>query len=654
MVIKNLVAVRYSKSVQKQLSFFLSAILLSLSLLACTPEISPSPTVNLPGATPTTTPPEPTATSTPNLSTPTINPTSTSALPTAVTTPATSPTLQPTVNSTPTALVAPTITPSPAPTSTPEPVLSTPVPSPSPVPIQPVKRSGGTLLIGVLEDNLRRRNYSPYAPDLNETSRHLQRLIWNAGLIYRDPMRLDWRPLAAKGMPTVDSDGKRYAFSLRDNLSWSDGTPITSADYIFALNSFNALPENSRAAGLNELQRIETISGPDLRTLIFTFKEATATNLNVIGLLEPLPSHIWRNLPFGANSEMMRPTVTSGPYKPDTTGLSFTPVANYFLGRPNLERISVRTGRSINEIYDNLRVGVLNWTFEDLPTTLYEPLLASGNLTVYKWTPQDARQRVLAYNLDNPFLNKAAVRSALNKTVDLRSLIAATESGLAIEQAGFLPVSHEFALKSISASRFNLRQVRDELKNAGYSQPETGTALVDKQNKPVGPLRLIYSETNPEIAQIANYIRQQYQQLGLNVVLEKLEPANYRQRRSAGEFELDLATLQISNAPDPDYYKDLFITKGKLNWYGYSNPRIDTLFAEASRQTEVSQKRLLYEQIQRILADDGALFFLYTLQEYTAMSSNFDPGGAGALNLTRWQLTDWDLFPAYLNWYATN
>jgi hypothetical protein len=32
------------------------------------------------------------------------------------------------------------------------------------------------------------------------------------------------------------------------------------------------------------------------------------------------------------------------------------------------------------------------------------------------------------------------------------------------------------------------------------------------------------------------------------------------------------------------------------------------------------------------------------------MTNNVDPGGAGIINLPRWQLA-WDAYPAYLNWY---
>jgi hypothetical protein len=63
-----------------------------------------------------------------------------------------------------------------------------------------------------------------------------------------------------------------------------------------------------------------------------------------------------------------------------------------------------------------------------------------------------------------------------------------------------------------------------------------------------------------------------------------------------------------------------------------------------------AQRHRVYEQLQQILADDSPVFFLYTLQSSTVMARSIDPGGAGLVNLARWQLA-WDAFPAIFNWY---
>jgi peptide/nickel transport system substrate-binding protein/oligopeptide transport system substrate-binding protein len=61
-----------------------------------------------------------------------------------------------------------------------------------------------------------------------------------AGLIFPQLLTQDAGlnvvPLAATGMPTISTDGKTYTFKLRPNLKWSDGQPITSADFALSID----------------------------------------------------------------------------------------------------------------------------------------------------------------------------------------------------------------------------------------------------------------------------------------------------------------------------------------------------------------------------------------------------------------------------------
>jgi peptide/nickel transport system substrate-binding protein len=198
-----------------------------------------------------------------------------------------------------------------------------------------------------------------------------------------------------------------------------------------------------------------------------------------------------------------------------------------------------------------------------------------------------------------------------------------------------------------------VRTARDALVAAGYTQRDQDDLLADRLGKPVPALELIYPDSSKEAEAIAVYLRQQYQQLGLMVNLNKLDSATYQKRRAAGQYDLDIGLVYLPGASDPDDFKAQFISKGSLNFTGYSNPQVDSLFADGlklSPDSNQTQRRQIYEKLQQIVADDSPVFFLYTLQAYTVMTNNVDPGGAGIINLPRWQLA-WDAYPAYLNWY---
>ncbi len=637
----------------------LALLMLSACSDAATPTVAASPSAIVTTATaspsitnPPTPNPSPTAAETTPPLAPTVGPTPT--VPASTATPTTQ--ALPTITATPTATFTPTLPPT---ATIPPTVTPTPTPSVTPgpnVPVQPVRRPGGILAVGLLEADFKARNYSPYAPDLGEVSQHLQRLTWNARLFYRDPVRLDWQPLAAQTLPTPDATGRRYTVVLRDDLTWSDGSPISSGDYFWAFSQ--ALKAENRYPQFAQIQRIAEldVSNTDRRTLVFTFDARYANALDIIALIEPLPARVWSQYPFTAldrNPELSRPTVTSGPFRPDASGQIFLPSANYVFGRPNLDSLNLKTVKSLAELVSGLKKGSLGWTFNSLGSSALDEFQSSSNLRIYRWNPQDAARRYLGYNLNTAFLSSRAARQALGKALDLRSLIATVERDLGLEEPGFLPVGQDFALKPSGPPRFNIRMAREELKAAGFQQLTPDTLLTDRSGKSVPPLELIYSTEAGGAETVAIYVRQQYQQLGLSLKLTPLDPLSYAKRRATGQYDLDLGLSALPGALDPDDYRAQFVSRGALNFTGYANPEVDNLFNDGVRldgENQKVQRRAVYERLQRIIADDAPVFFLYTLQTYTVMSVPLDPGGAGVINLPRWQFSAWDVFPAYLTW----
>jgi peptide/nickel transport system substrate-binding protein len=514
----------------------------------------------------------------------------------------------------------------------------------------------------VLDSDFKTHSFLPYASDLSDVSRHLQALTWNAGLLFLDPVKLEWKPLAAKAMPIVENSGRKLTFQLRTDLFWSDGSPILATDYVFAFN--NAVKE-TRYPHRADLQHILNIDGTqDKKTLVITFDNDYANAFEIIKLLEPLPEKVWQtytspNPALDAfsnpdrNPEITHPSVVSGPYLPDATAQNYQLRTSFFLGRPNFDRISLVVAGSQADLVTGLKAGNLGWTISDLPAGTVSDLQSFSNLATYRWTPQDAGQRYIGYNLDNSFLDSPAVRQALNRTLDIRSLIATIEKGQAVEQTTFLPANNPYAIKRVTAGSFSLNQAQEVLKNNGYYPRDADGLLADLAGKAVPALELIYPDNLPEAASIAVYLQQQYNQLGLKVNLNKLDQATYLKARASGKYDLEVGLLEIPGALDPDDFKAQFVTQGSLNFGGYSNSTVDSLFAQGLRlddPTQNTQRHQLYEQLQQILADDSPVFFLYTLQSSTVMARSIDPGGAGLVNLPAWQLA-WDAFPAIFNWY---
>jgi peptide/nickel transport system substrate-binding protein len=151
--------------------------------------------------------------------------------------------------------------------------------------------------------------------DLNE---FLFPSIYNLDPVTRAPIKggrndednglaLDW---------TVSDDGLTYTFTLRDDIFWNDGTPVTSSDYKF---TFDALAsELTSSARTDVLQSVESVEAPDATTIVVHLSQPSCRALDELDDFGILPQHYIEPLINGDFAEIdnldynKNPEVTSG------------------------------------------------------------------------------------------------------------------------------------------------------------------------------------------------------------------------------------------------------------------------------------------------------------------------------------------------------
>ncbi len=142
------------------------------------------------------------------------------------------------------------------------------------------------------------------------------------GLLGVDPEAAQIIPGAPAALAedwTVSDDNLVYTFNLRDNLTWSDGAPITANDVALSWELINT-PEVGHPRGYL-LSTIADVQVIDDYTLEVTFQSPACTALNQAAALQVIPSHLYSGFveevgPDGlANLDWnLAPTVTSGPF----------------------------------------------------------------------------------------------------------------------------------------------------------------------------------------------------------------------------------------------------------------------------------------------------------------------------------------------------
>ena len=131
---------------------------------------------------------------------------------------------------------------------------------------EPASGSADTIIIGTTDEV-----NSLDASDAYAT--HDWEIIKNTGsaLLSYAAGEADLVPGAAADFPTVSEDGKTYTFTLRDNLMFADGTPVTAQNYVDSWDRLNNL--EGQVSGLIQLY-VDSVVAVDDLTVQYNLKSS--------------------------------------------------------------------------------------------------------------------------------------------------------------------------------------------------------------------------------------------------------------------------------------------------------------------------------------------------------------------------------------------
>lgn len=126
----------------------------------------------------------------------------------------------------------------------------------------PASGSTDTIIIGTTDEVNSLDPHDAYAT-------HDWELLKNTGaaLMSYEPGTANLIPGAAVAEPEISEDGLTYTYTLRDNLMFADGTPVTAEDYVRAWNRINTL--EGQVSGLVQVY-VSDVQAVDERTVAYT------------------------------------------------------------------------------------------------------------------------------------------------------------------------------------------------------------------------------------------------------------------------------------------------------------------------------------------------------------------------------------------------
>jgi peptide/nickel transport system substrate-binding protein len=217
-------------------------------------------------------------------------------------------------------------------------------------------------------------------------------------------------------------------------------------------------------------------------------------------------------------------------------------------------------------------------------------------------------------NLRNPLLADKRVRQAISIAIDKQKIIDALIGGFAKRQYSIYPASSWAAVDESELPHYDFDPAKANqlLDAAGYARGPNGIR-VSKDGKPLR-FRIDYDSGNKTREQMGLVTLSFLREIGIAIDITAYEFNSMMDKIRKGDTELYFQA-RVSDY-DPSDAKNLYATTGGLNYVGYSNPQVDKLFGQAETAPGCKQadRKALYAQIQKIIAEDSPFAILFAFQ----------------------------------------
>ncbi len=467
--------------------------------------------------------------------------------------------------------------------------------------------SGGTV-IRHLESELKTLNWV-----LSTTAYELfvLRLLYDNVLDYDENLNII--PVLADRFEISD-DHLRITVTLRDNLFWHDGVPITAKDIKFTMDKIRdpAVPAINKESYFNKLDHIEVV---DEKTAVFVWKEAYSPCLHALTQFAPIPEHVYGKGDFLSNPANRKP-IGSGAFKFEEwrTSQMISVVRNdiYYGEKAHLDRVifKVIEDRSIalNALkageLDEMRLNQIQWEEQ----TGDADFLDRFNKNFY-YVPS---YNYLSWNCRSIWFKDKRVRKAMTQLFDRESINAKIYSGYAKLISGPFYIYSWAYDKSIKPWPFDPANAKRLLDEAGWIDSDND-GIRDKDNVKF-EFELIITSGNITSKQFGELLQEQCAKAGILVKIRMLEGATFFGKVDKGEFDACLLAWKLDIDPDIfDTFHSSQIPPMGLNHGFYANPQVDSLF-ELGRTEFAQEKRAeIYHRIHALIHEDQPYTFVNTV-----------------------------------------
>ena len=466
---------------------------------------------------------------------------------------------------------------------------------------------------------------SSFDPHIDSTTSQIAVMLLNWEGLTRLDKDLRAAPAAAETW-AFNEQGDQITFTLREGLRYSDGSPLTSANFRYAVErtcdpgsrgnyqsalfdivgcaEFAQTPIEDRAQYTLARSALG-IETPDERTITFKLTRPAPYFPYIAGLWVMFPAK-QALIEQGGSTWYRDPrkTVGNGPFQITAIEaderIRFEANEYYWAGSPSLaaiEYVYIEDPSAALEAYRSGELDILTPDPSLLPEIADDPEL-SDELIRYS----GANTYYLEYNWTKPPFDDPKVRQAFSMAFDRDTFCAEIRNGACIPTLTWIPEGIQGHTPTDKYG-FDPDGARQALAESTYGGPSG-----------VAPIQLVFSEGDAATQTMYEWMASQFQEiLGVEVTVEPMEPDALGAAFGSPEtYPMISLSGWIQDYPDPQNWLSIYWTcNASLSTLRYCNEEFDQLIGQADQEFHPVRREQLYQEATQILIEDQPGAFLY-------------------------------------------
>ncbi|MCK0167130.1 peptide ABC transporter substrate-binding protein [Jannaschia sp. S6380] len=490
------------------------------------------------------------------------------------------------------------------------------------------------------------------------------------------------QPWLAAEIPTVENGGisedlTQMTWKLKEGITWSDGTPFTSADVKFTYD-YCTNPEGG-CAQITKFESVENIETPDDLTVVINFKEPTPYPYTAFTGGE---SPILQKAQFENCVGAAASTCTDENFGPIGTGpfvvdefrtndvIAYSANPNYREeGKPAFASVNFKgggdaeaAGRAV------MQTGEFDyaWNLQLAPDVVAQMEAGGLGTPVAGFGPLVERIMLNNTNPDpalgpdersvirpHPFLSDPAVYQALSMAIDRPLLVEIGYGQAGKVGCNWVPAPEVFASTSMDCSTQDIEGAKAMLEEAGWVDSD-GDGVREKDGV---ELRMLYqTSTNAVRQDFQALIKEWWEEIGFAVELRNISGSVFfgGDAGSPDTFQKFYADVEMYantfNGTDPQAY----LANGLCDkaptpatqWQGenisrFCDEEYDALWAELAKTSGIEARAEIAKQLNDMIVQRGGMIPLVHRGRLSAHANDLGGIKLNVWDSELWNIADW-------------